>query len=70
MIKRLKGVWMLPFPESILKAQAAPGDRAGMHALGEGRKLEALHDYLYNGIVKRKLALLFFFIIIYNNKKN
>ena len=50
---------MLPFPESILKAQAAPGDRAGMHALGEGRKLEALHDYLYKGIVKkrRKLAL-------------
>ena len=61
---------MLPFPESILKAQAAPGDRAGMHALGEGRKLEALHDYLYNGIVKKKAqACSIIFFIIYNNKK-
>ena len=55
----------------ILKAQAAPGGQ-GRDACalppgrklprwpaGEGRKLEALHDYLYNGIVKkrRKLAL-------------
>ena len=62
-----------PFPERKGKdpqSASGPGDRAEMHAPSLLSKLEALHDYLYNGIVKRKLALLFFFIIIYNNKKN